>query len=400
MSLESTVVAPCPMRAAMLAACSVAVMSVSTRQADAIDGGNSVLVLCSDEILAGEGDCASFLKAFREEMANLDLVVIGGAMDVWERGIEKGTPPEIVEATKNAGASCTVWTDSGGEGTPGFVLSVYSPGSVQAMTVVEPRLGGDGKLDLGDAIFQLRSIIVAALFLDLPDIVVVEEPSPPMLGAALAPGPDTSPAPAVAEGSPPLEGHVESSGPWVRLASSVRRPWVKLAAGYALTGYPIEGLWYHGAGFSVAVMVLPSLELFVDAAVTAPRECRLGSTLEGDSLALSNSQYIVGLGLGWKFSIVGPVALVPLVGFHLGISDSLVRSDTGRRRYREPNTAVWTGFDMALAPARWIALTVGFRIENLFSYEHFVLQGTPSGDNDFSLSQLRLQINAGLAVSF
>jgi len=263
------------------------------------------------------------------------------------------------------------------------VFHVYTPGSLQPVTEIVPRLDADGALDIQDAAFRLRTLVAASLFFDLPGL---ESPVEAPLPVEEQPGIEIPPEPPA-----PAEP--------LRVSTAVHRPWARIHAGYLLASYPIENHWYHGIALSVGILPLPELEIFLDAGITFPNRLDLGATASGQSLEIDNSQHVLGLGLGYSFRLGGRVSLSPRIGFHLGISDTLVKSPE-RRRYRELNTAIWAGLELRIAIVSLLSVYLGTSVENLFNYEYFRDDSGPESRTVFSLSQLRMRFYAGLSMRF
>jgi hypothetical protein len=164
-----------------------------------------------------------------------------------------------------------------------------------------------------------------------------------------------------------------------------------------LLGYPTHAYWYHGIGIRAGVLVLPDLEVFVDVGVTFPmtKNYTSGSQI----MRLENSQYLVGVGVGYTFRIVGPLALMPLAGFHLGISRT--RENWSEDvLHQEVNIAIWTGLELRVNPIRYFGLVAAVILENLFNYEYFEWSILEGEVRTFSLAQFRLSVFAGACVTF
>jgi hypothetical protein len=330
-----------------------------------------VLFFCDGEPVAPDGVCDSFHEAFRSELADLDVEVRSTSL---ESKLSTGfqLPPAVAAAMAEAGAVASVWLTGNG----GVMVHVYIPDSLQTISKVAVEFKEDGTIDYGDAAFRLRTLLSAALFTDLSDIEV-EVPEPP-----------AAPEPAHVEPAP-----MPVLSEWVAPVKAPRRLWVSMSQGYVLLGYPTRSYWYHGIGVRLGVLPVAGLEVFVDADITFPHRMKL------DSVRLDNSQYVLGLGAAYRFRIAGPLSLTPLAGFHVGVSDTLVTVEEATR-HRRPNTAVWAGLEIEVSPARWISITAGAAVENLFNYEYFEIEGSESGRRVFSLAQLRMSVTAGASVRF
>jgi hypothetical protein len=271
---------------------------------------------------------------------------------------------------------------------------LYTPGTVQTTSEIEFMADAGGNLDLVDAAFRLRSLIAAALFLDVPviDTESTIEPPPP----SDDPEPAIPPHP-VSATSTPFPGPVGS--PEVHLAKPVRVDWLVVDAGYLLVSFPLEKHLYHGIGLSVGVLLVPRLELFVDAGLSFANRMSFQGVDPGTTIRLENAQYVVGVGIGYHFLIGRVLRFTPLGGIHLGISDSTVQAGT-KRRYREANASIWAGFELAARVTDWLSLQLGLAVENLFVYEVYELDEGEESRTLFSLSQLRLDFIAGASLSF
>jgi hypothetical protein len=333
--------------------------------------GEVVLFFCEDGVL-GEGECASLLAAFREEVADHELEVHEGSI---EEKLAQGMklPPAVVSVTRDSAAIAAVWIE-GGESVS---INVYIPESLQTISKI---MAEGQELDHRDVAFRLRTLLGAALYSDLPEFEVEEESEPEPEEAPVAP-------------MPRIERDLE---PPMDVEPRERRTWVRLQPGYVYLGYPTKGYWYHGVAFRVGVLALPALEIFLDADITAPKSMRFEAGIQ--RIRLENSQYVVGLGASYTFRIVGPVELTPLAGFHLGVSDSKVEAG-GVERHRQVNTAIWAGLELRISIVRWMSLVVSTSMENLFNYEYFEWNTHEGEERVFSLNQFRMNVIAGACVS-
>ncbi len=351
-----------------------------------------LLLLCNEALLGNGATCTALVEAVEQEMDGLDMGVVPG-----EQPVEMAAgdvPAPIMEATAAGEVSCGAWIAL----TPGGPsLEVYTPGSVQTRSSIPIAHEAQGTLDTADAAFRLRSILAAAFFLDLPGI---EENAPAQGMPPPAPSPPDEPAkepPLLPHASDPgseTEGGAHTSGPGVMYMG-----WIRAEAGYALIGYPTEKHWYHALGLSLGVVLVARLELFVDAAISAPIEMELGTTTSGTNVRIENAQYLVGMGLGYGFRPAARVSLAPRIGFHLGISESEVRA-LGTETHRRLNAAMWAGIEVRVALTGFLALNAAFSIENLFNYEYFEIVENMTTRRVFSLAQLRLDLAAGITFSF
>lgn len=332
-------------------------------------GDKVVLFFCEDVVL-GEGECASLLAAFREEVADHELEVQEGSI---EEKLAQGMklPPAVVSVTRESEALAAVWIEGGDV----VSINVYIPESLQTISKI---IAEGQELDHRDVAFRLRTLLGAALYSDLPEFEVE---------------PESEPEPAPVAQIPRIERDLE---PEPDIEPRERRTWVRLQPGYVYLGYPTKGYWYHGVAFRLGVLALPALEIFVDADITAPKNMRFEAGIQ--RIKLENSQYVVGLGASYTFRIVGPVELMPLAGFHLGVSDSRVEAG-GVERHRQPNTAIWAGLELRISIVRWMSLVVSTSMENLFNYEYFEWNTGEGEKRVFSLNQFRMNVIAGACVS-
>lgn len=375
-----------------LMAATALVWILSSPQARANPDGK-VLFFCNEELMTGAGTCFDLLTAVNEELAGLDLVAEARGDIQLDSSPEASIPSQVQQAMDKEDASCALWLDM----TDGLLtMRTLTPGSVQPVADIELTEDEQGNLDLGDAAFRVRALIAAALFLDLPGI---EEP--PSLDSEPEPPPPEPPSEPIEEEPVTTTDMEDENEPAlsVHLQKTLRTHWVRIDAGYDLHGFPTEGHWYHGVGLSVGVLVIPRLELFVDAAISAPNTMNVGQLTTGEKVVIVNAQYLVGLGLGYTFPLGGRVTLTPRIGFHLGVSASTVKAqDT--RSHRKLNTAIFGGFELRVKLTRWLALLVSFDLENLFNFEYFEIIEGVDRDLVFRLAQLRMGLVAGVTVSF
>lgn len=357
------------------------VLVVTQVAASAHNSGDSVLLLCSDEQLPTGLACIDLTEAVQKELSDLDITVQTGPVPATLSG-DGAAPTEIVEAVEQTGCASVIWVSASQDS---LSLSVHTPGSMQPVVEIEPQADTEGSLDLRDMSFRLRTLIAASLFKDLPGLEVPEEPPVE---------PAEPEEPEEMEEPPPV---IDEPEPQVTVEA--RRPWTKLDAGYLLASYPTESHWYHGMMFSVGILPLPRLEIFVDAGITFPNHLDLGLDSTGEPMVIDNSQYLVGLGLGYSFDLGSRVRLTPRAGFHLGVSDTSVRSPN-ERRLRELNTAIWGGIELRVVIVSWLSLSAGYIAENLFNFEYLLDKSGPEDVTVFSLSQFRMGIHAGLAMRF
>jgi hypothetical protein len=364
---------------ACLGWCALAVTQVA---ASAQNDGDSVLLLCSDDQLPAGLACIDLTEAVQKELSDLDITVQTGPVPT-SLSVDGAAPTEIVEAVEQTGCASVIWVSASQDS---LSLSVHTPGSMQPVVEIEPQTDTEGSLDLRDVSFRLRTLIAASLFKDLPGLEVTENPPEE---------PAEPEEPEEVEEPPPIID--DEPEPAVTLKA--RRPWTKLDAGYLLASYPTQSHWYHGMMFSVGILPLPRLEIFVDAGITFPNRLDLGLDSTGERMVIDNAQYLVGLGLGYSFDLGSRVRLTPRAGFHLGVSDTSVRSPR-ERRLRELNTAIWGGIELRVVIVSWLSLSVGYIAENLFNFEYLLDKSGPEDVTVFSLSQFRMGIHVGLAMRF
>ena len=363
--------------AARLCCCALAIAQVAAGGS----AGDGVLLLCSNDLLPAGHACTDLTEAVKQELSDLDITVQVGPVPESFTG-DGAAPDEIVDAVEQAGAASVIWV-ARSESPDSFGFRVFTPESMQPVIEIEPQVDGEGGLDIRDAAFRVRTLIAASLFKDLPGLEVPEKPP-----------------------EEPVEPEVEVEEtlsvidePEPQVTVEARRPWTKLDAGYLLASYPTQNHWYHGMMFSVGILPLPRLEIFVDAGITFPNHLDLGLDSTGEPMVIDNSQYLVGLGLGYSFDLGSRVRLTPRAGFHLGVSDTSVRSPR-KRRLRELNTAIWGGIELRVVIVPWLSLSAGYIAENLFNFEYLLDKSGPEDVTVFSLSQFRMGIHAGLAMRF
>ncbi|MBW2264272.1 MAG: hypothetical protein JRG91_20085 [Deltaproteobacteria bacterium] len=356
----------------------IAVVAVLWSAEAAAEESDHVLFFCMDEVLGAEGECARLEAAFGTELADFGVHVVRGSIgEKLAEGIQ--LPPAVAAVTQESGALGAVWLTPGvNHGTDGLVMHVYTPDNLQVISKIVAECGEEGTLDHGDVAFRLRTFLGASLYSDMPEFDL-PEPEPVAAGTM----------PYILDDVGPPEDEPEKPGKRLR---------VRLAVGYIALGYPTRPYWFHGASFRLGVLAHPAFEIFVDGAVTVPLTLSFTSS-SGETMELENRQSLMGIGAGYTFQLARPIAITPRAGLHLGLSDTR-ENWTEQKRHKELNAAVWVGLELLLMPVRWLAINLAVSIENLFNYEYFEWQIEGGPTRTFSLAQFRMNIVAGVCVSF
>lgn len=331
-----------------------------------------VLYFCDQQEL-GQDACQGILDSLCAEMADYSMQVAQRPESVKHAGGQDVVPPIVSEVAASTGARFAVWlgVDSAGQAW----MHVHD---AQASQVLSRRIEADmtaGPSAYEEVAFRLRGLMGASLYTDLQDIVVQPGEDQDQLQALAVP---EEKKPILVKVLKPALGF---------------RPWVRIAAGYAVTGYPTTDLWLHGLVLQVSVMPLEKLEVLTDLSLGLGGR-RTVAVEPGPALHFRSLQYLVGLGVRYQVLTLGPVAVLPSLGFRLGVSQTAV-SQVGSQDHTKLNGGVWGGLDVRIDVVQRFGFMVGARFENLFNHETFRY----NGDAVHGLAQFRFAAVAGLCVS-
>jgi hypothetical protein len=341
--------------------CAAAAIALVPARAGA---GGPVIMFCEDQMVGVEGGCAELHAALGGELVDFNLGVVLVPSFV-EGPDEIGlVPVDVVERTREAGALFAVWF-SRSSFEPGQLLTlhVYDPKIEQTISRTMTAFDGDGGLNASDVAFHTRIIMGASLYSDLEHIA-----GEPNLVALAVPE--------------EKRAVIEEAAPEHR--------WARLELGYALVSYPTRAHFYHGIAFDAAVIPARRLEIFLDLTAAFLQDSVTAST--DPWVQLENRHVILGLGARYAVVSAGRLEILPVAGFHLGISLTTVKM--GRvERYTKLNPALWTGLEVRVRIARRVAVAAFLSFENVFRHERFFLEN----EVIFTLSQFRF--GAGLMLS-
>ncbi|MBW2262769.1 MAG: hypothetical protein JRG91_12410 [Deltaproteobacteria bacterium] len=324
--------------------------------------GHKVLLFCDEvQLGTGPGACESMHLALEGELSDFDLHIML-MPDAPVQTAPTGMVPGLIAArTVELGALFSVWFSRTGAAQDVLLtMHVYDPAVVQIISRTLQSSDASGAIDDADVAFHIRIIMGASLYSDIEQIV--DE-----------------------------EGLMDLAIPDERRSAVAAPAMMRLDVGYLLSGYPTRNHWYHGFVFDVAFLPMKRLEIFTDVAV-AFRQSPVTVTYPTYA-HLRNTQILIGVGVRYDILAHERVAILPVAGLHLGLSNTTVTMRSVEK-YLRLHPAVWAGVDVRIAIVERVAIAVGVSFENLFRRERFILENTVI----FEISQFRF--GAALMLCF